>query len=346
MSKNPLADRPYRGFSSSGFSFSPSGQLWPNGEFSLGYLRRPGDERLDLRHPADNPQGIAPKEGGEGAPPLLILSYPINSHKTRSPRGSMGITSYGKRMLRSACYQVGRDYPRNRPTFCTLTLPPMPLPNRQQISANWGEVVRQVIQYLSRRLVASGLPPIVISCSEFQPDRLARGEGAYLHLHLVWINPVKFGQWAVDTSALREWFTALVERQAECRLESECRVETALARGNIAYEMAKYLSKGCPTLAAAEKDLGPGNLPHTYWNMSGPTRQKIHAELKKGVPVGEALEQFIAYGFHAHELNGLFLWLRHIEADLGGTLVTVGYCGMLTPSVRSDLHDLLSVNPP
>lgn len=338
MVKNPLAGRRFKGFSSSGDSYSPSGQLWPNGEFSFGYKRILGDERLDMRHPADNPEGIAPK--GDGGVPPLDLVNASNSHTDRTPRGINGITTYGRRMLRSACYQVARDYPRNRPVFATLTLPPLPRDRRQLISKRWGEVVRQTIQYVSRALVKAGLPPVVLSCSEYQPDRMTKtGGDAYLHLHMVWINPVRFNTWSIDVQALAIWFTRLISRLAEYPLDVSCNIDTKLARGNIAYEMAKYLSKGSTVLSGAEKDLGMENLPATYWNMSAVTRDKIKAELLKGQPVGEVLENLIAYGFHAHEINDLFLWVRHIDCDLGGTLVTVGYTGLLTASVHLDVRD-------
>lgn len=338
MVDNPLAGRRFKGFPSSGMRYSPSGQLWPNGEFSLGYKKSPGDERLDTRHPADNPEGIAPKGAG-GRPPLDLVNVP-NSHKPRPPRGINGITTYGRRMLRSACYQVARDYPRNRPTFATLTLPPLPRDRRQLVSKRWGEVVRQTIQYISRSLVKAGLAPIVLSCSEFQPGRMRDSGGeAYLHLHMVWINPTKFNTWSVDVQALTLWFTRLISRIADYPLDQLCNVDTKIAKGNIAYEMAKYLSKGSTVLSGAEKDLGTENLPSTYWNMTALTRSKIKAELLKGLPVGEVLENLIAYGFHAHEVNDLFLWVRHIDCEIGGNLVTVGYTGLLTPSVHSDVRE-------
>lgn len=330
--QNAIADLPLRGVPSKYSRFYPSGRIWPSGDFSLGYTKSSPDERLDCRHPGDNPDGWFEGDPHGGDP--LVLVNASNSHKTRTPRGINGITGFGRKMLKSAVTQLFRDFPHHRPTFATLTLPDLPREIRQHLSANWAEVVRQTIQYLTRCLKAARVPQLVISCSEFQPKRLLNSGGeAYLHLHLVWPNPPRRNAWAVDVLRFQVWFTRLISRLADYPLPCLCNCDLKMAKSNCAFELAKYLSKGGAVLGKALEDLGPENMPHTYWNLSKAARDKVKSEVKTGRDIGSYLESCLNYGFEFDCLDTLFARLRNIDLAIGEALITVGWSGELSPDL-------------
>lgn len=336
---NPLSGRDWEGLPSQTSSYSPSGTLWPNGEFSQGWKRGQGDERLDMRPLADSwDEGLGTLGG---APPQLDLVKVTNSHKTTAQRGELGITTYGRRMLRNGVFLLRENFPNHPLTLGTLTLPPLQSSDRRELSGQWGEVTRQTIQFLTRELQKKGLPPLVLSCSEIQPSRLETDGEAYLHLHLVWLNPPKLrGGWGVSADRLRSFWHSLVCRLTGLSDIPTPNIDLQVARGDVSRELSKYLSKGSGVLAAAAADLGIENMPRTWWNMSKPLRDAIKGAVIKGAAVGTLVLEWLQYDAGLGE-TGLFLWCRPIVVEMEGRDVTLGHTGQLTRDLNRDAHDLL-----
>lgn len=336
--RNPIADLDLAGIPSRNPTLSPSGRLWPNGEFSQGYKRTQGDERLDMRSLADS---WGDERGGGGdTPPLDLVNLP-NSHKPRGQRGELGITTYGRRMLRNGVYTLREKLPGHPLTFCTLTCPDLPGDGRKLLAGQWGEVVRQTLQWLSRQLAHQGLPPMILSCSEIQPSRLQNGGGAYLHLHLIWPNPSrKRGQWGVDADDLRSWWAKLLRRLTDNPSLPTPNIDLVVAKGDIAKELSKYLSKGSSVLGKAAEDLGVENLPRTWWNMSKPLRDAIKSAILQGQEVGALLLEWIEYDRGLGE-EGIFQWIREIYAEISDRQVQIGNTGQLIPALNLEAHALL-----
>ena len=335
---NPLSDRKWAGVPSPIPSYSPSGKLWPNGEFSQGWHRRRGDERLDTRALADSWDET---EGAGGEAPPIDLVNLANSHTSRSLRGSLGITTYGRRMLRNGVFLLKERFPNHPLTLGTLTLPPLQSSDRRELSGHWGEVVRQTIQWLSRQLTRKGLPPLVLSCSEIQPSRLETDGGAYLHLHLIWVNPPSRREgWGISAEGLRSFWASLIARIVGQPNLPTPNIDLQVARGDIARELSKYLSKGSDCLRQAAEDLGDENMPRTWWNMSKPLRDLVKDAIVSGAQVGTLILEWLQYDQGLGEV-GLFLWCRPITAEIDGRDVTLGHTGQLTPDLNQDAHALL-----
>jgi hypothetical protein len=79
---------------------SPSGQIWPNGEFGLGYYCDYEETTFEdeynyaLAQPSGSDARLTPEQAH-----ALTLSDVPNSHK----QGLNGLTTYGARMWRSGC---------------------------------------------------------------------------------------------------------------------------------------------------------------------------------------------------------------------------------------------------
>lgn len=336
--RNRLADIPLKGVPSRTPTLSPSGRLWPNGEFSQGYKRTQGDEPLDMRSLADS---WGDELGGGGETPPIDLVNVTNSHKTTRQRGELGITTYGRRMLRNGVH-ILKETLRGHPlTFCTLTVPELPGDGRRELAGQWAEVTRQTLQWLTRSLIRQGVKPLILSCSEIQPGRLGNGGGAYLHLHLIWPNPSrKRGAWGVDADDLRSWWAKLLRRITDNPSLPTPNIDLVVAKGNIAKELSKYLSKGSSVLSKASEDLGTENLPRTWWNMSKPLRDAIKGAILQGQEVGALLLDWIEYDRGLAE-SGIFQWIREIYAEIEDREVHIGNTGQLIPALNQEAHTLL-----
>lgn len=337
MGLNPLAGIPLKGIPTSRPILNPVGRLWPNGKFSVGYRPSPPDERLDMRSLADSWDTPPP---GAGVRATINLVDTPKSHN-RPQRGLKGITGYGRDMVKNGVYLMG-NHPRRLPlTFATLTLPPLSLEERQLVSRNWSEVLRQTIQWLTRKLQAKGLPPWVVSCSEIQPERLKKYGEAYLHLHLVWPNLArKKERWGVDVDDLRSFWQSLIEREAKVTLPKAPNIKILPTKGDPGKELAKYLSKGSEAVGKTAEDLGEENLPRTWWNMSQAVRVWVKSEVVHNAHVGQLLLEWIEFDKGQGEA-GLFLWIRELHFEKEGREVSCGHTGQLTPELNQDAHCLL-----
>lgn len=345
----------------------PSGTLWPTGEFSLGYARTLPDGGFWHENPiqvsnkalgaicdgsagafaCDAMQELADCrmwfDGGKAEGPPLDLSDTANSHKRRKARGTKGITGYGRSMVKSAGHLMAKLYPRHRTTFCTVTLPPLARSERSLIASGWAEVVRQVLQTISRRLTKAGVPRLVVSVSEVQPSRLEEGLGAYLHLHLIWLNrPGRRGNWAVSPEVVRKVVSSVVAKLIGRKDIGHINVDVKPVKGSVAAYMSKYMSKGSDVLVESMDDWGEDCCPSSWWNMTGDSRALVECYKGKGVEVGRVLEQYLDFCWNTGGSNEI-AYLRPIEVEFDGVAVTVGYRGRFEPPLDERIRRVLGL---
>lgn len=305
----------------------PTGTLWPCDEFSVGSRNVAADSRVDMSEFTLVPYGTNPdgSPSGEGAQaPPLDLRDVSKSHKPRKRRGAKGITSYGKKMLKSAGSEINRLFPQHRVTLGTLTIPPLTRQQRIQMVEQWPQFVRQLIQRLSRRLKARGLPEVVALCSEVQPERLKESGQAYLHLHVLWLNqPGKKGNWTIHPRGLAVWTSKFWSPRLGLDPSSYFNVDVKRVRGQAARYLAKYLSKGSDDIAAASEDWGEGVGLKTWWNLSQAARKMVKDAVLSGDAVGALLDSVLQYAF-ANSIDECFAYLRHADIEYDGKFLTMG----------------------
>lgn len=359
--KNTIRSR-VGSYSMSGQRMIPSGRIWPNGEFTLGYVKdgeeseevsewswtggddglSPNDldERLECLHGwLDGVAGLY-SVSGKLAQLALTLSGAPNSHREAEPTkyGLNGLTGTGAKMLRSACYLVEKRYGCADTTMATFTVPALPKDERVLVAQSWGVLTNRLVQYLKRELVKQGRRPVIAGCVEIQSARLeSRCEG-YLHLHVVWpAHSNKGRRWSVEAGAVRAWWKSALERIIGRTLEHTPRTETAIVKKSVEAYMGKYLSKGSDDcLGQFVADLGYESVPGQWWFASAEMKQWIKRETLAGRNVGALLEGYIDYTVTQGSGEG-FEWLRHVDLLLDGRLVTVGYVGRLSQSTMDEL---------
>lgn len=323
------------------------GRIWPNGNFSLG-LGPVGQEALELQEEAPgNLAHIRDEVALREAVGRLTSSNALNSHtpsEPRAERGLKGITALGQQMLRSGCYILERDYGNRDLCFATLTVPALPKGARYLLAMNWSELVRQLLQWVSRQLMRSGRPTKVAGCTEVQSGRLARTGEGYLHLHLIWPAHSNCGgrRWAVEWADLREWWEKALVRFSCCDLPHHPRVELAPVKKSAERYMGKYLSKGSgECLDAFIADLGECSVPPAWWFMTADLRHQVKAETAHGPNTGIILDAVIQDALNDGDLS-IFEWVRPVMVTFTDRPVHIGWCGRLRADTRDDLLSLLA----
>lgn len=310
---------------------------------------------------ADNPDGwlSSGTDSALGAEEPLDLSNLPNSHKLhsecslaagseglradvdRSKYGKKGITGHGKKMVRSVGALIDRDYPRHRVTFCTITMPELPQAMRKELARCWPEMVRQLLQWLTRHLERRGLPKVVCSVTEVQPRRLqASGEG-YLHLHLLWLNhPGKEGNWAIHVLNLRAWVSHFLQKRGLWVTDAHVNTDVRSVKGSKASYLSKYVSKGGDVIAEFAEDNGWDVVPGQWWNLTKAARDWVKANLHTGREVGELLDSCLQY-FWTTEDCDLYRYIYQVEMQVNGLLVNVGWRGCFWEDTLKGLTGML-----
>lgn len=360
------------------FRFSPVGTVWPSGDFSVGYRKEDwaGPGSADMRSEAqriddgvyverdsadylrwqsergDRPGRVLEALDSEAAwaagpaGPLDLTDAP-NSHKTSNrpeTYGRLGQTGYGKKMVRSACTLLEQRY-RGRLTFATVTMPTLPPGQRRQLALAWPEFVRQALQWLARRLEAKGLPKVVVSVSEIQPERLQAGNGGYLHLHMVWPNHYNApGGYSVHPMAFRAWCEKFLIARGLFEDGSWVNVDVQPVRKSAAAYLSKYMSKGGDCLEAFAAENGWDAVPRQWWNLTKTIRDAVKRAVCQGRDVGFGLECMVRDCIEGH--GGEQFWsVRHVDMELDGRLVTVGYTGILKQSIVKSYFGAIDTEP-
>lgn len=332
----------------------PCGTIWPHGEFSLGYTplgtedefeRLPsragfGGDRESLR------RSVARMVEDEGGSPLG-LSLPSNSHtppKRPETYGRKGITANGKKMIRAGATLLQRRYGRRRLSFLTLTLPRLTDDGHRAVARSWGELIRQLGQYLRRRLRRAGLPEAYVLVSECQTRRVENADLGCLHVHVVFVGRKGVRKaWAFRPQEFRHWWLSAISRISGEVVGGCACEELRMVRSNAAGYLGKYMSKGAASAVSLGAARGWDCLPRQWWSVNKSMRDWIKAETRKGLRVGALLDGMVnAYFEGANPKFPGVLFCHQIDAP--GGPVTVGYYGRLSEAERVDAIAVLAAS--
>jgi hypothetical protein len=302
---------------------------------------------VDLAASDEDPEGAA----------LLGLSKVPNSQDVSATtdiggaqRGSKGITVYGARLVRNACYLLQQKYGKNRLSFLTTTIPGSP-DMTCSVAQGWGEVVRRFMQALREKLVRSGLPPFIVSVSEIQMKRFMESGGMPLHLHMVFVGrPLDNAPWVLNKQWINEaWRTAVVgviPDAAKLNFGPSTRIERI--EKDAAGYLGKYMSKGAATVNYVIERYPElyEFLPSTWYNLTHAMRQTVLKYVAYGPVVGEAIEDMTRTQMPAK----WFMWFKVVPLfDERGviikkfsvfTLSTEGRIAIGLPLNPLHLHDM------
>lgn len=338
-------------------------RLWPNGEFGLGVVRkfRPGplppkqqeslaisyswtlSELTTVLHAIEAygsmsaaMEKLCPEFYAATLEECAALgsSNDPKTHK-RAPRGSKGITTYGRRMLRNGLFLLEKWAGKRNIAMVTCTIPSGPPGMEQAITQRWSEITRVFAQWLHRRLSQAGGCPWVLGCTEVQESRQRSRGGLPLHLHLAF--QAKAGKrYSVSVCEIREaWERAVTSQipQAEVlRWDAATRIEKV--KKSVVRYLSKYLSKGVSPDVLALQDEGY-KIPSAWWIGVGKFKKAIARQMI--VTTGEDAT-LLHDAIYDHP--ELFRYVGKIYIGEEGEERCVGWYGI----VHRDLHRLINQN--
>lgn len=199
-----------------------------------------------------------------------------SSGKGKAIRGSNGITSLGKKTLKSAAALIHERWDKTLLTFATCTVPGLGEEDMMQVCASWPEITRRFQQELRRELRRKRLPLDYFGCSEIQPERFKdKGEIAP-HLHFVFVGRrARQQSWQIDHVWLKETWERILNSFVDEPIYADAATEARGVRGDVKKEVGKYLSKG-DALIGQIRDAGRASeLPRAYWSVPFALRREI-----------------------------------------------------------------------
>lgn len=224
---------------------------------------------------ADSPIGLA-----ASADLPMGLSAPINSHKSKRKRGSKGVTSYAKRMIRSAGAILEERHGRKNLTLGTCTVPTLAPEEHVKVCESWSELSRQFFQELQRLLERKGLDTDYVQVTEIQEKRFEKWGQVAPHLH--WVIQGKKSvrdSWAIAPIEVRQIWERLLGNLLGRLVDGSAATRIENPRKSLAGELGKYISKGSKVISAITK-AGKGHLlPSAWWGAAKPLKQEIKQRL-------------------------------------------------------------------
>lgn len=320
------------------------GRIWPDGSASLSWPQ----ERREETDPLSNSELRLPDNGASAL--NLVHCSDLSQEQCdiyQAPRsralpyGAKGMSGYGKKVVRSAGVLLQRRFGKRNLTMLTMTVPPLSESARKEVARNWGELERQLLQYLGRCLTQARQPKLVVLVSEIQTARLSETGEAYLHFHAVFPARRKGRKgWAVCAYKLRRWWWSALNRVTCGQCTQQPRVETALVKKDAAGYLAKYLSKGQGDIREMIKDVGGDCIPRRWWSVTRPLLAMVKKAILEGPNVGEVLQGLqIILELSDYKLD--YCTAHPIMIDAGGDSRLVAWAYKLWGPLLEDLTSLL-----
>lgn len=330
-----------------------SGRVWENGEFSVGVLTKllKVDPYADLRSAAEIEEGnwrlnLAKVHGYEQAVEFLAsledpivqevneaiplgLSNASNSH-SRKKRGSTGISTYGRHVVKNAAYRLQLECGRKHLSFLTLTLPNVSKAEAARVSANWSEVIRVFVQWLGRQLKKAGLPGEIVGVTEIQEKRLASTGVFALHFHCVFKGRHPYQGWVLQPEDVREQWKKCLEKYLNFDsylLEWDACENIQRVKKDAAGYLGKYMSKGAKDLARPEVQCHQDIFPTSWWSCTTTLRDKVNEHIRS---VSGERGKFLLDMCTCHEIVDCFRYVKPVVLSFeDGSQICIGWYGQL-----------------
>jgi hypothetical protein len=270
--------------------------------------------------------GNAIANEGEGEGEAMGLSVASNS-PNRPRKGLKGITSRGKRMVRSCAAILEDKYGRECITFGTATLPPLLVEEIIMVCHGWSELTRQFFKEVGRLLERRGLSTEYLCVTEIQEKRFDRWGQVMPHLH--WLMQGRLNRrshWLILPAEIQAIWQRLLSNLLGRLVDCSAATRIEKPRKSLRAELGKYLSKGGSVIKkiidAGKADL----LPSAYYNAS----QSLKREVKEAIVIlsGDACLNFID-SLESLQREGLLKYRKIMHKFEDGLEICLGFVGFL-----------------
>ena len=278
-------------------------------------------------------KAIDAKNSLKPVPPLGLSSVPNLTaspetvcQKLRARRGSKGITSQSRQLIKDAATLLEEKHGKKHLAFVTHTVPTQFIPD---IHANWARILHNLRRRYIRSLQRAGLSEELVMVSEYQEERLSSSGNAVLHLHIVFVGRKKNQHWAYDCEHYKKHWEECCEACIKNGKDSSAwnaatRVE-GIKKSCSSY-LAKYMSKGVATLESILIRDPAAFIPASWHVLT----QRIRVEVRKFTRhfEGESAVQLFEYlTLNAVELLKFNRYIKVLSTD--GRELCVGWYGDL-----------------
>lgn len=241
----------------------PSGRVTASTRKKFNLDRIAKDSRYGETQPPESWQTHIPNQRSTANPDLseepatsLGLSSVSNLTATSCPppkilrkrRGSNGISSRSRQLVKDAATLLQEKYGKKHLAFVTHTIPTRFI---TEIHQNWTKILHNLRRRYIRSLQKAGLSKEIVMVTEYQEDRLATSGQAVLHVHIVFQGRHKRQSWAYDVEHYKQHWKECCENyisnaSSDAEWNAATRVEGI--RKSCSSYLAKYMSKGVATL--------------------------------------------------------------------------------------------------
>lgn len=273
---------------------------------------------LEHRDALDLPN-LSNLHGDASAPPLR-------------QRGSLGITSHGRDLVRSAAQYLQDTHGARNLSFLTLTIPPeCLLPSLVQ---DWSNTSRKLRQRLQRLLQSRGLSGELVAVVEIQEKRGKSESGLPpLHWHFVFHGRMKNGAWAVTPAEYRELWLDLLHSVTGVRSEAHASCDVNRVHKSAAGYLGKYMSKGSKSCSQYDIEVLPAS-----WYMCTSVLRKTVKKLEVYL-TGKTAQRLFDFLVDNKDYLAFSKFVTITTND--GRLVPVGWYGETRD--RSQYYELLQM---
>lgn len=195
-------------------------------------------------------------------------AQPANGH------GWNGLPATGRRAIRDAGALLADQY--GSLSFVTATLPEATadVATRSQVA----EFQTRLLFLVRRRLVALGLPPVVLLVAEMHPGRRARDGALVPHWHgIIQVSSQPYQRWRFRKE---DWNRCVLQAHAIAfgfpRGHTQ-RLAMLPQRTGAARYLSKYLSKGSSDVRRHEGQQTGRMVPRQWWAWTGTIRERVMA---------------------------------------------------------------------
>lgn len=202
----------------------------------------------------------------------------------RAKRGSKGITTHGRRQVRSGAAILERRHGKRLLTFWTFTLPPLEREMMLKACLSWSEFVRQLRQNISRLLIAKGLDPDIVGSIEIQEKRYRNSGEPVPHIHLVFHGRKSVRcHWACSPSEFEDCCRRAFKAVTGVELDTRAACRTEQVRKSVVHYLGKYMSKGSELLKEVRENCEGFPLPTAWHTISQKLSQAVDDETQTAI---------------------------------------------------------------
>jgi hypothetical protein len=262
----------------------------------------------------------------------------------RSPRGSRGITSHGRRMVKSGCTLLERKYGKDCLVFFTATIPQLPDEDMRTIAANFSECVRQFRQSWQREAEKRGLDSDMVHVVELQEKRFQETGYAVPHLHAVFQGRHNDrSMWAIWVQKFDEMWERAVSAVLGRAIKMPAACNTKRVRKSAANYLAKYCSKGSASVKRVARWGKKMPLPSSWYGVTKGLRSEISkATIRDRIDGG-----WVTFARALESYPGKIWWKEFVLPESGRTTAIYGsippdqitdFCRWLESASEQFLH--------